>query len=311
VDGVAAPYSGWAQQLLNAGGCAPTVAQALVPFPQFCDSLFGLNENLGSSTYHSFQTKLEKRYSSGLYALVSYTFSKLISSSAGSTQAGASTWSGAVGGGVISPYEWSRNKVLSPDDSPHTFTAAVVYELPIGRGKRWLNSGGLGNRLFSGWELTGTFKFASGTPLYFRSGSCNVPGQFRVACIPSLNGSPFLQSKDNFDPNKPLFNVNAFEPATDFNYFYGAGSPVTNYRGFPYKNMDIGIGKKTAITERVSFLIRAEAYNAMNLHNFVCGSQTINGCVPFNNDISSPSFGQWNGSVSQPRNIQLVGRIEF
>ena len=42
VDGVAAPYPGWAQQLLSKGGCAPTVAQALSPYPQYCDALFGL-----------------------------------------------------------------------------------------------------------------------------------------------------------------------------------------------------------------------------------------------------------------------------
>ncbi len=313
LDGVPAPYPGWAQQLLNGGGCAPTVAQALVPYPQFCDALFGLNENLGSSTYHSLQTKLEKRFSNGLYSLVSYTFSKLISSSAGATQSTAASDPNTIGGGVISPFEWGRNKALSPDDSPHNFTAAAVYELPFGHGKKWLNSTGFSNVLFGGWQLTGTFKYASGTPFWFRSGSCNVPSQFRVACIPGLisGQSPFLQSKDNFDPNTPLFNVNAFQPADVFNYYYGAGTPITSYRGFPFKNIDIGLGKKTAITERVSFLIRAEAFNAVNMHNFVCGSQTINGCMPFNNDISSPSFGQWDGSVSPPRNIQLVGRIEF
>ncbi len=74
LDGVAAPYPGWAQQLTAAGSnCLPTVAQALLPFPQYCDSLTGLNENLGSSTYHSFQLKVEKRYSNGLYALLAYT----------------------------------------------------------------------------------------------------------------------------------------------------------------------------------------------------------------------------------------------
>ena len=309
LDGVAAPYAGWATQM-SQGSCQPTVAQALLPFPQYCDSLTGLNENLGSSTYHSFQTKVEKRFSGGLYGLVSYTHSKLLTSAGGNTQAGATTWGGATGG-VISPFEWKRNKALAPDDVPNVFSTAVVYELPIGPGKRFLTNTGFFNRLTGGWEITSTLKISSGTPLYFRSGTCNVPSQFRVACIPALvNGqSPFAQDEGNFNPNLPLFNKAAFENPTDFNFYYGTGPRVTSYRGFPFKNIDIGIGKRTRITERLVVLLRAEAFNAFNNHNFTCTGQ--GGCTPFNTDISSANFGLWNGSVSSPRNIQLVGRFEF
>jgi hypothetical protein len=134
-----------------------------------------------------------------------------------------------------------------------------------------------------------------------------------VSCIPGITPgeSPFAQDKGSFNPNNRLFNANAFESPNDFNYFYGGGERVTNYRGFPYKNVDISIGKKTAITERVSFLIRAEAFNAFNIHNFVCTGQNLGFCSPFNTDISSPDFGVWDGTVSTPRNIQLVARIEF
>ena len=107
-----------------------------------------------------------------------------------------------------------------------------------------------------------------------------------------------------------MFDASAFEPPP-FNFSYGVGERVTNYRGFAYKNFDLGIGKKTRITERVNFLIRAEAFNAFNMHNFTSGNQSFGGSIPFNTDISSADFGKWNGSVTAPRNIQLVGRIEF
>ena len=61
VDGVPQPYSGWAQQLLTVNNCTPTVAQALLPYPQYCGGITGLNENLGSSTYHALEVRLEKR----------------------------------------------------------------------------------------------------------------------------------------------------------------------------------------------------------------------------------------------------------
>jgi hypothetical protein len=73
LDGVPLPYPGWVEQMT---GCAPSVAQALRPYPQYCDNLQGLNENKGNSLYNSMQVKLEKRFSGSTYALVSYTLSK-------------------------------------------------------------------------------------------------------------------------------------------------------------------------------------------------------------------------------------------
>ena len=94
LDGVPLPYAGWVEQMT---GCAPSVAQALRPYPQYCDALTGLNENHGTSHYNSLQAKLEKRFSGGTYALVSYTLSKTISSGSDNTQRDAETWSGLPG----------------------------------------------------------------------------------------------------------------------------------------------------------------------------------------------------------------------
>ena len=120
-------------------GCAPTVAQALLPYPQYCDRLQGLNENHGNSIYHSLQIKAEKRFSKGVFMLVSYTKAKLITDAADNTQRDASTWNGSQG--VISPFERRRHRSLAPDDVPQILSATFVYELPFGKNKRFLNSG--------------------------------------------------------------------------------------------------------------------------------------------------------------------------
>src|SRR5579864_487582 len=62
LNGVNVPYAGWIQTL-DGGSCAPTVAQALLPYPQFCGGLTGLNENEGTSNYNSLQAKYEKQFS--------------------------------------------------------------------------------------------------------------------------------------------------------------------------------------------------------------------------------------------------------
>ena len=57
--------------------------------------------------------------------------------------------------------------------------------------------------------------------------------------------------------------------------------------------------------------IHAEMFNIFNNHYFTCDGQAFGDCIPFNNDPSSTNFGVWNGTVTAPRNIQLVGRITF
>ena len=312
VAGVPQPYPGWAQQLIDQAQCTPTVAQALQPYPQYCGPLIGLNENLGSSTYHAFQLKFEKRFSNGLYALLAYTHSKTISSAAGVTQAPSAVWNGSSSS--ISPYEMSRNKSIATDDVPNSFSLALVYQLPFGKGQRFLNRGGALNWLAGGWETTATVKLSSGTPFWFRS-LCNVPGQFAAACIPTvLNGAnPFAVPVGSYDPGKgqPLFNPDSFEPVSNFTGvgYWGVGPRVTDFRGQAFRTADIGLAKRTMIGEHVAFIIRAEAFNAFNWHSFTCTGQ--GGCQAFNTTLGDPNFGTWNGAVTTPRNIQLVGRIEF
>ena len=309
LDGVPEPYSGWTQQMQS---CAPTVAQALLPFPQYCGSLPGLNENAGNSTYHSLQLKAEHRFSRGLWLLSSYTFSKLLtdsdyiqSSSLANGNLGAS--------GVISPYERKRNKSLSIDDVPNTFNFSVLYELPVGKGKRFLNHGGVLDKVLGGWQLSTLVKISSGTPFFFRSSNCNVPAQFDVGCIPSQNAGvdAYLQDPSTYDPGKgPLFNRAAFQDPNSFNFNYGDGRRISSLRGPRFENQDLSFIKNIRITERIGFRFQAEFFNVWNQHIFVCETRCF-GSTAFDTDVASPTFGQWNGNVSTPRNVQLAMKLLF
>jgi hypothetical protein len=145
-------------------GCPPTVAQALLPFPQYCNNIIiaatslGLDENLGSSTYHAFQLKAEHRFSNGLWALLSYTNSKLITNADNTETIFNPTY--------FSPFEIGRNRSLAIEDVPQALNIASSYELPFGRGKRWLTEG-VPNAFFGHWALLGAQrpdpKFADGS----------------------------------------------------------------------------------------------------------------------------------------------------
>jgi hypothetical protein len=313
LDGVPLPYPGWVEQMT---GCAPSVAQALRPYPQYCDNLVGLNQNHGESQYHSLQTKLERRFTEGLFALVSYTLSRTVSNGSDNTQSDATTWSGAHG--VISPFEKNRTKAVTVDDVPHVLSAAFVYELPVGQNKKYLHRGGAANALLGGWQASTIFRYSSGLPFFFRVNgtACNVPGQFRAGCIPAVikPDAVFAQDKGSYDPNAgPLFNKDAFEPIGAFNFYYGRGNRIEeNIRGFAYRNQDLSFVKNTRLPGGTNVQFRIETFNLWNWHVFGARGTTFGATTDaFDLDLASPKFGGWKGGVSDPRNIQIAARIEF
>ena len=144
LNGVPLPYAGWVEQMT---GCAPSVAQALRPYPAILRQPPGAERGHGESQYNSLQVKIEKRFSGGTYALVAYTLSQTISSGSDNTQRERLTWSGAQG--VISPVRARTQRSHRGTDTPHVLSAAFVYELPFGEGKKYLNQGGVVERVGS------------------------------------------------------------------------------------------------------------------------------------------------------------------
>jgi hypothetical protein len=111
----------------------------------------------------------------------------------------------------------------------------------------------------------------------------------------------------------PYLNPSAFESNfTTFGYT-GVGNAVTNIYGPSYKDLDMSFTKNTKIAEKVNFKFSANFFNAFNNHYFA-NSQGGNYGGPsgaFVTDVSSSSFGTWNGSTTNPRTVQFAGRLEF
>ncbi len=207
---------------------------------------------------------------------------------------------------------------MSPWDTPQTLNLSVVYDLPIGRGKRFLGgSNRLVDRAVGGWQVSTIFRANSGIPFEFSAAPgtafCNVPSQLAAACIPGvISGSNPLAQKPggSYNPNQPLFNKNAFEGANGFSFYTGQGSPISGYRGSPFHNEDLNLTKTVALTERVKFQLGVQLFNMWNYH-FFTSSNTWGVGAAFVSDLSNPDFGLPTGNVTAPRNIQLGGRIEF
>jgi hypothetical protein len=320
LHGVSQPYVGWDSQMT---GCAPTLAQALLPFPQYCGVLQGLNEQHGNSIYRSFQGSVNRRFQGGFYLLGALTLQKLYTNASNNVQSDNNTGVGSGGNsGAFSPYNQSRAYAIAPDNVPYTVSLAAVYELPVGNGKRYLDSPGLLNSLVGGWRVGPIFRYEYGIPFSFYSSACatnTLVPEFREYCIPgSLAGQQaLLVGRNSFNPvtdNNRLINPNALEH--DFSAFgyTGFGKAVQPIYGPSYRDLDISFIKDTHITERLNFRFQANFFNTFNSHYFINQGDTNGGTgYAFVTDIaaSGNSFGTWNGTVTTPRTIQFVGRLEF
>jgi len=320
LDGVSIPYAKFVSDL---GSCA-TVGQALVPYPMYCNILQGQNEQHGTSIYHSFQGKVERHLTHGLYFLGTTTIQKMYTDAADMVQSTNTSYAGNQGnGGQFSPFKLKpRAWSIVPDNVPVTVQLSVVYELPFGRGKQWANQNELQDLVAGGWRLTPLIHYDYGTPFSFFSSTCLTSADapnLREGCVPGILSGKSVQKggRNGFKPTSGAFyfDVNALEPAKSFNTFgyTGTGNAVTSVYGPSYENLDFALAKDFKFRERATFKFSANFFNAFNNH-FLIGSQGGNYGGPnvaFHTDVAKDNFGTWNGGVSSPRTIQFSGRLEF
>jgi hypothetical protein len=275
------------------------LAQALRPYPQFLDISSNYNA-LGSSRYNGMVLKMEKRYSS-LSLLGSYVFSR------------AQMYRGADASncGCIQPqnaYDYSVERGIHTNDLPHVVNIITAWDLPFGKGRKFLSSsGGFVNALVGGWTLSGAQQYRSGNLL-------------RVTVPNGLNAILFNRDirpnavagvdrrldidRTSLDPDNPAtkwFNAAAFTlPAT--NSFGNAAVFYNDLRNPPVFVENLGIVKRTAIGERANVELRGDVSNLFN--------RTLFGNI--NTNLAQPNdYGRPTGVMIGPRIVQLALRINF
>lgn len=144
----------------------PTVSWGTLqhPFPQY-NGISSFRKPQADSIYHAMTMRADRRFSKGLIFLVSYTAGKLIDDSAQ-----AVGFLGPIGGGGLDSYNLRLNRAVSPQDVAQRAVFTYVYELPVGRGKRFFSNAPRGlSTVVSGWQISGITTFQSGTPLVMAS----------------------------------------------------------------------------------------------------------------------------------------------
>ena len=205
------PFFGTIPRSSSLGDPTITNAQLLKPYPQYTTvSLY--RNNVGTTIYHGFYTKLEQRFSRGLSYLVSYTRSKLMDDA--SSVFDASILTGPV---ASFPVADSFNRRLERDystgDIPHVFVASAVWDIPFGANRRSRASGLLG-ALVNDWTVTGVLTLQSGVPVAITQTTNNNSFAGFGTQRPNLIGDPTL-SADERSVSR-WFNTSAFAAAQAF-----------------------------------------------------------------------------------------------
>lgn len=268
----------------------------------------------GLSNYHSAFASLTKRLSHGLTFNLNYTFSRSLD------QYGLNQeFIGVNSNGFDLDLDFGPTTF----DRTHVFNGTWYYDLPFGPGRSW-SAGNALDKLIGGWYTSGIFTANSGLPLTvvqhaqafggdplnFAIGAGAIPlrrPDFGNSVHSGVAGSGGVGT--NADPARRGSGLNIFaNPEQVFRNFrpillgqdtrHGRGV----LRGFPRRNVDLSIGKKTAITESIRTVFSFDLINAFNRVEFEDPGLAL---------TNPAAFGVVTAQFASPRAIQLGFRIEF
>ncbi len=238
----------------------------------------------GLSNYYAFQLTVDKRFSKGVSAILGYTWAHAIDN------VPLEFGGGAAGPLPQDPRNLAAERGNSIIDIRHRLTLSYLAELPFGKGKAFLNHGGLVNQMLGGWQTNGILTMQTGLPFspVLQTSTTNGTGS-RPDVIGTVSYPRTLQHW--FDPG--AYGTPAL-------YTYGNSGRNTLF-GPGRVNWDMSLFKSFVIREQTRFEFRAEAFNVFNHAQFNLPNQ----------NIGNAQVGAITSTVGNPRQLQLGLRFQF
>jgi carboxypeptidase family protein len=270
--------------------------------PQFT-ALYGWS-SMGKSAYNAAQLILRSRATHGLQFDFNYTFSKSLDVGSDAERVGP------FGGlsAIINTWAPFQLRSVSDFDTRHAVNSNWVYDLPVGRGKRF---GGEWDRFvdafLGGWEVSGLLRLTSGFPFSAIVGF-DFPTNFQLGGNAILKGAApaqgtsFLGSKG--DPF--AFSQGGTQAITNFFRlpFPGESGQRNAFRGDGFYGLDLGVNKTFHFTERQTLRFSASAFNLTNSVRF--DAQSVSANVQ-----NGATFGQYSNALTNPRVMEFALRYQF
>ncbi len=280
-------------------------------FPQ-TSSIYA-QSTIGSSNYNALQLSVRQALKYGLEYDINYTYAK-------SMDEGSDPERVVNGSPIINTFSPSQMYAVSDFDVRHNITANYTAPLPFGHGAPFMNSSGLLDRLFGGFQLNGVVHYSTGFP--FSAYAANTYGtnfansSFMVATGPIPTGG------HHYDPvnqvETALNGITSAQAHANLRFAYpGETGQRNNYRADGYLSLDDGLAKSIRTFREQELRISAEVFNVLNTNRF--NSQSgYQGTVyqsPLQTDGTSANFGVYTGGpnalLTQPRQMQFSAKYTF
>jgi hypothetical protein len=251
-----------------------------------------------SSNYQSLQAQLNRRFTNGLLSTTAFTWGKGLN------------YQNSDDGGLQFWIDQRHNYGRTDFDRTFNFEQSFVYELPIGRGKRWLQSGFLSNAI-GGWKLGGIVSVLSGLPFTVtaNSSSINTPGQTLTA---NLTGT--YKVLHGIGPNQPWFDPTAFTapagcPAAPAPCPIAYGTVLGNtgrnqFTGPGYIQDNVSLYKTFQIRENLGLEARADVFQLSNTPQF---NNPCTSTGPCNEQVGNSNFGKVTSTLGSGSGVNGVG----
>jgi hypothetical protein len=239
-----------------------------------------------NARYYSMTAKLTRRLSSGLTALAGYTWGKSLDD--GSGIRAVTNDNGEQNDACINPCERGRSSF----DQKQRFVASILYDLPVGRGRHFLNQGGLANAIIGGWRVSSILTFGSGFPSGVSTGTnrSNAGGD-----RPDAVGGQRLNLAN--PTTGEWFNIQAFA----LNQLYQWGNVGRNVITGPgVATWDFSTLKDFHFSERRYFQFRFEGFNFANHPNFGDPNASLTSNAVNSAGVAIPGTGGF-GTISSLR----------
>jgi hypothetical protein len=259
------------------------------PYPEF--GRIQEVDGSGRSSYNGLSVKVEKRFSAGLSFVSGYTWSKSIDNASAIRN---------HDGDTLFPqnsYDLSAERGLSGFHVSHRMVNSGLYELPFGKGRRWLNRGGVSNVIFGGWEFGSLFNIQTGFPVTMTTGrdqSNTGAGFDRPNTVPGQTAN-LDRGERNADR---WFNTAAFV-VQPFGTFGNTGRNTIISPGIV--QWDASLLKSFRFLENKSVQFRFETFNAANHPNL--GSP--------NTSVINANYGRITGTRTNMRELQFGLKVIF
>jgi hypothetical protein len=252
------------------------------PFTEFTGSNASVSLNSATvfvSDYNALTFKTDRRYANGLTWTTAFTWSKWISNDA----TGSSTSGASDNPSFQNIYNLAGERSLTNADVPYRFVFSPIYELPLGKGKPFLNQGGVVNQVVGGWQvaLMGTLQAGQPEGPTVNSGGTNYLQDPEATLRPNLVSgcSPYLnkwQTATGGITGYQYFNPGCF--TTPANFTYGNQSrELPNVLGPGIAQFNLSVEKNFPIKERFRLQFRAEAVDVFNTPRFSDPAETYLG----------------------------------